>query len=87
MAVAGWGTVSAASSQQALGVASAQFHHVGRRGDGKLVVQNAVEHLSPGLFLLSLSQKSKLLTVIGAIGAYLEGVLCLLVCLLTYDLQ
>ena len=87
MAVAGWGTVPAVGRQQAIGVASAQFHHVGCLGDGQVVFQHGVEHLSPGLFLLSLSQKSTLLTVIGAIGAYLEGVLCLLVCLLTYDLQ
>ena len=46
------GTVPAVSSQKALGVAFADSHDLGGLGDGKLVFQNAVEHLDPSLFLL-----------------------------------
>ena len=46
------GTVPAVSGEETLGVAFADSHDLGSLGDGKLVFQNAVEHLNPGLFLL-----------------------------------
>ena len=45
-------TVPAVSGKETLGVAFANFHDLGSLGDGKVVFQNAVEHLDPGLFLL-----------------------------------
>ena len=42
----------AVSREEALGVTLAHSHDLGSLGDGKLVFQNAVEHLNPCLFLL-----------------------------------
>ena len=46
------GAVLAVSGEETLGVAFTDSHDLGGLGDGKLVLQNAVEHLNPGLFLL-----------------------------------
>ena len=46
------GTVLTVSGEETLGVAFTHSHDLGGLGDGKLVFQNAVEHLNPGLFLL-----------------------------------
>jgi len=46
------GTMPAVSSEEALGVAFTHSHDLGSLGYGKLVFQNGVEHLNPGLFLL-----------------------------------
>ena len=46
------GTVLAVTGEETLGVTFTHSHDLGGLGDGKLVFQNAVEHLNPGLFLL-----------------------------------
>ena len=46
------GTVSAVSGEQTLGMALTHSHDHGSLGDGKLVFQDTVEYLDPGLFLL-----------------------------------
>ena len=46
------GTMLAVSGEETLGVTFTHSHDLGGLGDGKLVFQNAVEHLNPGLFLL-----------------------------------
>ena len=45
-------TVVAVSGEETLGVAFAHSHNLGSLGDGKMVFQNAVEHLNPCLFSL-----------------------------------
>ena len=44
--------VLAVSREKAFGMTFAHSHNLGSLGDGKLVFQNAVEHLDPCLFLL-----------------------------------
>ena len=46
------GTMLAVSGEETLGVTFTHSHDLGGLGDGKLVFQNTVEHLNPGLFLL-----------------------------------
>ena len=45
-------TVLVVGGEETLGVAFRHSHDLGSLGDGKLVFQNTVEHLNPGLFLL-----------------------------------
>ena len=45
-------TVLAVTGEETLGVTFTHSHDLGGLGDGKLVFQNTVEHLNPGLFLL-----------------------------------
>ena len=46
------GTVFAVGREETLGMTFAYSHNLGSLGDGKVVFQNAVEHLNPCLFLL-----------------------------------
>ena len=46
------GAVPAVGSEDSLDLAFTDSHDLGSLGDGKLVFQNAVKHLNPGLFLL-----------------------------------
>ncbi len=46
------GAVPAVSRKESLGMAFTDSHDLGSLGYGKLLFQNAVEHLDPGLFLL-----------------------------------
>ena len=46
------GTVFAVGREETLGMTFAYSHNPGSLGDGKVVFQNAVEHLNPCLFLL-----------------------------------
>ncbi len=46
------GTVPAVGRQKALGMTFTYSHDLGSLGNGKVVFQNAVEYLDPGLFLL-----------------------------------